>query len=88
MDESGTPQKITEVAICGGSSIYSQFMEAGLISTMYLTMEPVVFGEGIKLFSQTVSRSITLKSVTHLSEQTLLLEYTVGQTPSPQAINL
>jgi dihydrofolate reductase len=77
MDADGTTKKIKEVAVCGGSSIYTQFIQAGLIDTLYLTMEPVVFGEGIKLFNGSISPKLSLKSVTNLSEQTLLLEYSV-----------
>lgn len=73
----GTSKKITEVAVCGGSSIYTQFIQAGLIDTLYLTMEPVVFGEGIKLFNGSIDPKLSLKSVTNLSEQTLLLEYSI-----------
>lgn len=77
-NESGTFTEVAEVAVCGGSSIYTQFMQAGLIETLYLTVEPVVFGEGIKLFGAAlpVEQKLSLTSVTHLSEQTLLLEYT------------
>lgn len=77
LNEDGTTKKITEVAICGGASIYAQFMQTGLIQTLYLTMEPVVFGEGIKLFSGSLQNKLSLKSVKNLSEQTLLLEYSV-----------
>ncbi len=77
MNDDGTTKKITEVAVCGGSSIYSQFMQAGLVNTLYLTMESVVFGEGIKLFAQPIppDRKLSLQGITKLSEQTLLLEY-------------
>lgn len=77
MDADGTTKKITEVAVCGGSSVYTQFMQAGLINTVYLTIEPVVFGEGIKLFSGTLQNKLTLGSLQKLSGQTILLEYTV-----------
>jgi dihydrofolate reductase len=77
MEADGTTKKINEVAICGGSSIYTQFMQAGLLNTLYLTMEPVVFGEGIKLFNGAIDPKLSLKLVTNLSEQTLLLEYSV-----------
>ena len=79
MDKSGTPQKITEVAVCGGSSIYAQFMNAGLIQTMYLTMESVIFGAGIKLFAQKVTASIALENTQKLSDKTMLLTYKVTQ---------
>lgn len=67
----------SEVAICGGSSIYTAFMKAGLIETVYITVEPTVFGKGIPLFTETLTQDLRLKTVRQLSEQTLLLEYSV-----------
>ncbi|HEX7018195.1 MAG TPA: dihydrofolate reductase family protein [Patescibacteria group bacterium] len=65
-----------KVAISGGSSIYALFMEAGVIDTLYLTIEPVLFGEGIKLFSQPLPNStLQLKKVHPLGEHTIVLEY-------------
>ncbi len=45
---------VKEVAVCGGSSIYTQWLSAGLVDELYLTLEPVVFGAGVKLFNQAV----------------------------------
>lgn len=64
-----------EVAICGGASIYSMFMNAGVVDTLYLTIEPVVFGRGVKLFSEEVRASLQLVKVEQLGESTVLLEY-------------
>ncbi len=67
-----------EVAICGGQQIYSQFLEAGLINTLYLTVEPVVFGNGVKFVDQVSAVNCRLKSEKKLNEQgTVLLEYEV-----------
>ncbi len=43
----------TKIAICGGESIYTAFLEAGIVTHMYLTIEPIQFGNGIQLFSPT-----------------------------------
>jgi dihydrofolate reductase len=67
----------SEVAICGGSSIYSLFMKAGVINKLYLTLEPVVFGKGVKLFQDGISAQLKLIEIKKLNEQTLLLEYDV-----------
>jgi dihydrofolate reductase len=67
----------SEVAICGGAAIYSMFLKAGLVDTLYLTVEPVVFGSGVKLFSDDVVAKLDLQKTTHLNDQTLLLEYKV-----------
>ncbi len=66
-----------EVAICGGTSIYTQFMQAGLINRMYLTIEPIIFGTGLRLFSSELSNKISLETTHQLSSQTMVLEYAV-----------
>ncbi|MEN9921197.1 MAG: dihydrofolate reductase FolA [Candidatus Parcubacteria bacterium] len=65
------------VAICGGSSIYSLFLESGLVQKLYITLEPIVFGEGIPLFSKLHMKKLELISSTPLSQNTLLLEYQI-----------
>jgi dihydrofolate reductase len=70
-------QGVTEVAICGGTSIYTQFMQAGLVDEMYLTIEPVVFGEGVRLFNQSLETKIQLKETISLSDQTVVMHYLV-----------
>lgn len=66
-----------EVAICGGSIIYTMFMDAGLIDTLYLTIEPVVFGSGLTLFNKSLEGKLNLESVERLGEQTAVLTYRV-----------
>jgi dihydrofolate reductase len=72
---------ITEVAICGGSHIYTMFMKAGIVDTLYLTIEPVIFGKGKTLFTEDLHYSLKLIS-SQVSEtsSTLLLEYKVDYT--------
>jgi dihydrofolate reductase len=74
-----------EVAICGGSYIYSMFMKAGLVDTLYLTVEPIVFGKGISLFNEDLSYHLKLVS-SQMSESggSLLLEYRVDYTGTPK----
>ncbi len=67
----------SEVAVCGGTSVYTQFMRAGLVERLYLTTEPVVFGTGLKLFNATLHSEIKLEKTHHLSEQTIVQEYVV-----------
>lgn len=67
-----------EIALCGGSSVYTQFMQKGLVHTLYLTIEPIVFGKGVPLFQEEVGRqNFKLKNLTKIGESTMLLEYTV-----------
>lgn len=68
----------SEVAICGGSEIYSMFMNAGLVDTIYLTIEPVYFGEGIKLFNKGIDKKLNLVSCEKTDSGALFLEYKVN----------
>jgi dihydrofolate reductase len=67
-----------QVAICGGSSIYSLFLEAGVINTLYITLEPFLFGSGIKLLNKEFNKKLTLVEIKKLGDNTLLLEYSVN----------
>ncbi len=66
-----------EVAICGGAQIYTMFMKAGVVDTLYITIEPVVFGCGIKLFNEDMLYHLKLISSTQAENGALLLEYAV-----------
>jgi dihydrofolate reductase len=69
-------QEINKVALCGGASIYSLFLQKGLVNRMFLTIEPCVFGEGVKLFSGKTQQQFKLISQEKLNEAgTLVLEY-------------
>jgi dihydrofolate reductase len=72
----------SELAICGGSHINSLFLQANLVNTLYLTYEPILFGQGIPLLSQPATQNLKLKKTTPLSDQTILLEYQVVTPPS------
>lgn len=66
-----------EVAICGGSEIYTMFMKARVVDKLYLTVEPVIFGKGIKLFSEDVHATLELISTAQSPTGTIFLEYKV-----------
>ncbi|PIR59226.1 MAG: hypothetical protein COU69_01415 [Candidatus Pacebacteria bacterium CG10_big_fil_rev_8_21_14_0_10_56_10] len=69
---------LDSLAICGGTSIYTQFLEAGVVDKLYLTIEPVVFGDGLRLFGQLGRQySLRLDELRRLSAQTVVLEYSV-----------
>ena len=67
----------TEVAICGGSSIYSLFFQASCVSKLYITVEPVLFGSGIPLFTNIDQTNLELVSSTPLGKDAIVLEYNV-----------
>lgn len=40
---------LPQIAICGGARVYHSFLQAGLVDELYVTIEPVFLGGGIKL---------------------------------------
>ena len=66
-----------EAAICGGSTIYTMFMEKGLVDKLYLTISSIVFGDGMRLFNREINKNLELVSVKKIGQQTVLLEYNV-----------
>jgi dihydrofolate reductase len=65
----------SEVAVSGGASIYTQFVQAGLVETLYLTIEPILFGAGVRLFNQPLDLELELIEQQMLSAQTIVLTY-------------
>lgn len=66
-----------QVAIVGGQSIYDLFYASGLVDELYLTIEPVIFGNGIKLFKSDIGGNISLLQEEKLNDDTLFLHYKV-----------
>ncbi len=66
-----------EVAICGGSQIYTMFLEAQVVDTIYLTIEPILFGSGISIFNKDLNTKLELISEEKTESGTLMLEYKV-----------
>ena len=73
LDERG----FKEVAICGGSSIYTMFMGSGIVEKLYLTIEPKIFGSGMSLFNKDLDYDLKLVSSEVTESDTTLLEYDV-----------
>nr|AIA16687.1 Dihydrofolate reductase [uncultured bacterium] len=67
----------TGLAVCGGASIYSQFMAAGVVDELYLTVVGKLFGTGVSLFSESLDVDLDLLDSTKLDAQTVLLHYAV-----------
>lgn len=68
---------VKEVAICGGTSIYTLFMERGLIQKLFLTIEGVLFGKGINIFNKDLDIKLSLVSSRQIGDNTILLEYNI-----------
>lgn len=69
-----------EIAVCGGSSIYTLFMQAKVVNTLYLTYEPILFGQGLPLFNTPFTHKLELVNSTPLSSHTVLMEYKVPRS--------
>ncbi len=67
----------SEVAICGGTTIYTMFLEAGLVDEIYLTIEPKIFGAGLRILNKSVEKDLKLKDVIRLNEDVVMLQYTI-----------
>lgn len=68
---------IKHAVLAGGASVYTQFMQAGLVDELFLTVEPIVFGAGIKLFSEAIQVKLHLEQVIDLPDQTKVFHYLV-----------
>ena len=71
----------TSVVIAGGSNVYGQFLNAGLVDELALTFEPILFSNGIPL-AQNLTKEVDLEtiSVERLGEKTILVRYKVIKT--------
>lgn len=65
------------ICVLGGRAAYNFVLENNLLDDIYLTIEPVVFGEGITIFNKEVElKRFKLESVKNLNTKgTLLLHY-------------
>ncbi len=68
---------VQELAVCGGHKIYSQFIQYNAIDRLLITIEPLIFGKGIRLSDSPLSSKIELEEIHHLSSQTKVFEYVV-----------
>ena len=71
---------VETMLIGGGATIYREFLQAGEVDEIYLTLEPVFFGGGVKLLGEGLCRQpIRLELITkiELSTQTTVLHLRV-----------
>ncbi len=66
-----------KICVLGGSKTYSYLVENDLADEIFLTIEPLVFGEGINIFSREVgTKKFELLKMQKLNEHgTVLLHY-------------
>ncbi len=70
---------VEDLAICGGTQIYSMFMEAGLVNDLYIDMQATLFGTGQPLFNVPIETTISLQNVERLDDSNVLLHYRVKE---------
>ncbi len=70
-------KELEKLLLIGGSVTNKQFIQAGLVDELFLTVEPIVFGLGIKLFSDAVLTKLKLLEVVDLTDQTKVFHYRV-----------
>ena len=64
-----------EVIIAGGAAINTLFIKAGLVDQIEVTLSPLVFGEGLNLFTERIDVPLTLQNVAPLGDNSLLAVY-------------
>ncbi len=67
----------TEAVVAGGREIFSAFLATDLVTDMYITVEPIIFGAGVPLVDGVGSKRLQLMSAEKLGEQSVLLHYVV-----------
>lgn len=65
------------IALWGGASIYRQFMQAGLVDELYLSIEPTIFGNGVGLFDAPIDVPLKLLDTMKLNDNTVLVHYAI-----------
>jgi len=70
-----TDRGIKEVAIAGGASIYQMFLDADLVDKIYLTVEPIEFGQGIPFFKENIEEKFKLVKEEKVGNGTMFREY-------------
>lgn len=63
------------VIIGGGAQVYTLFLQQGLVTDLFLTVEPVIFGGGVPLVQELEPTRLALQSVERLGEQAVLCHY-------------
>jgi dihydrofolate reductase len=62
-------------ALLGGTRLYTEACSSGLMDELWMTLEPLAFGEGVRLFATPVDFRFELASSLTLEGGTMLLKY-------------
>lgn len=63
---------VSQLAICGGAYVYSQFLKLGLVDEIYMTVEPILFGSGTPFVKDLGAVRLERLSATSLGNATLM----------------
>ena len=67
-----------EAVVAGGASVYQTFLEAGMVNELWLTIEPLLFGDGLPLLHRELPEmGMRLLDVVRLADSTVQLKYRV-----------
>ncbi len=82
-----SPQKAVQVlkeerfrtgVVCGGGGLNASFMSADLVDELYLDVEPIMFGKGIKLFAESdFETNLDLIGTKRISKNEVQLHYKI-----------
>lgn len=67
----------TRAVVAGGREIYSAFLAADLVTDIYVTIEPHLFGDGVPIVEGVPPKKLQLMSAEKMGEQSVLLHYVV-----------
>lgn len=71
-------ETFNQVLVAGGGTLNASFMAENLIDEIYLDVEPIVFGKGIRLFAENdFETKLKLLEIKKLSENEIQLHYQV-----------
>lgn len=74
----GLLKEYKEIVVAGGGILNSSFMKENLIDEIYLDIEPIIFGKGIKLFAENdFEVKLKLLETKKLSDNEIQLHYQV-----------
>lgn len=57
-------KKYERIAVLGGTSVYDYFLKRRKVADLHLTVEPLLIGKGLPLFSLPLRKNIPLRFVT------------------------
>lgn len=67
----------SKVVLGGGTQINTLFAKENLINYLHISIEPILVGKGMQIFSEDVEINLKFLSSQNLNENTLLINYEV-----------